>query len=55
MPSRAQARDKARKDFEKARKVREPLAKKLAEDPGFMDKLAHEVEELSAQVAALRT
>jgi hypothetical protein len=28
-----QAKDKARKDWEKVVKVREPLAKKLAEDP----------------------
>jgi len=49
------ARDKARKDFEKAKKVREPLAKKLAEDPQFLETLGREVAELTAQVAALKT
>ncbi|KAG2499369.1 hypothetical protein HYH03_002944 [Edaphochlamys debaryana] len=47
------AKDKARKDYEKAAKVREPLAKKLAEDPGALDKMRAELEELRQQLAAL--
>lgn len=47
-----QAVDKARKDLEKALKAREPLAKKLAEDPGFLQVLQAEVEALQAQLAA---
>jgi hypothetical protein len=39
--------------MEKARKVREPLVKKLAEDPGFLTKLREEVEALTQQLAAL--
>ncbi|KAG2442848.1 hypothetical protein HXX76_002927 [Chlamydomonas incerta] len=49
------AKDKARKDFEKAAKVREPLSKKLAEDPAALDKMKAEVEELRKQLAALGT
>jgi cysteinyl-tRNA synthetase len=49
----AQALDKARKDLEKARKVREPLNKKLAEDPQALHTLAAEVEGLRQQLAAL--
>ncbi len=48
-----QALDKARKDLEKARKVREPLTKKLAEDPKALDTMAAEVEALQQQLAAL--
>ena len=47
-----QALDKGRKDLEKVRKVREPLVKRLAEEPGFMEALAAEVAQLKAQVAA---
>eukprot|EP00879_Flechtneria_rotunda_P018102 GHRR01018980.1.p1 GENE.GHRR01018980.1~~GHRR01018980.1.p1 ORF type:complete len:272 (+),score=128.34 GHRR01018980.1:970-1785(+) len=47
------ARDKARKDLEKARKVREPLAKKLAEDPQALKTLRAEVQQLSQQLAAM--
>lgn len=53
--ARAQAKDKARKDYEKAAKVREPLSKKLAEDPAALDKMKAEVEELRQQLAALGT
>ena len=48
-----QALDKARKDMEKARKVREPLRKALAEDPATLTSLAAEVEQLQQQLAAL--
>lgn len=48
-----QSLDKARKDLEKARKVREPLTKKLAEDPQALDSLAAEVAELQQQLAAV--
>jgi len=48
-----QARDKARKDVDKVRKVREPLLKKLAEDPSFLEKMQAEVAVLTAQLAAL--
>lgn len=48
-----QAVDKARKDLEKARKVREPLTKKLAEDPQALTALAAEVEQLQQQLAAM--
>jgi cysteinyl-tRNA synthetase len=51
--SNLQALDKARKDLEKARKVREPLNKKLAEDPQALHTLAAEVEGLRQQLAAL--
>lgn len=48
------ALDKARKDFEKAKKVRVPLDKKVAEaGPGFLDDLRKEVEALEAQLVAL--
>ncbi|GLI68942.1 hypothetical protein VaNZ11_013467 [Volvox africanus] len=47
------AKDKARKDFEKAIKVREPLSKKLAEDPEALDKMRAEVEELRRQLEKL--
>lgn len=49
----AQALDKARKDLEKARKIREPLTKKLAEDSAALDKLAEEVRQLQEQLAQL--
>jgi hypothetical protein len=39
--------------MEKVRKVREPLAKKLAEDPEFLAKLRQEVDALAQQLAAL--
>lgn len=48
-----QAKDKARKDMDKARKLREPLAKKLAEDAAFLPKLQAEVDALAAALAAL--
>jgi cysteinyl-tRNA synthetase len=48
-----QAVDKARKDLEKASKVREPLTKKLAEDPQALTALAAEVEQLQQHLAAL--
>jgi len=51
----AKARDKARKDYEKAKKVREPLAKALAADPNLMATLDAEIEGLRAQLAALTT
>lgn len=41
--------------MEKALKVREPLAKRQAEDPGVLDKLRDEVAELTQQLAALGT
>ncbi|KAI8470955.1 MAG: hypothetical protein J3K34DRAFT_419036 [Monoraphidium minutum] len=47
------AADKARKDMDKARKLREPLAKRLAEDAAFLPKLQAEVEDLARQLAAL--
>eukprot|EP00195_Chlamydomonas_chlamydogama_P001473 CAMPEP_0202920984 /NCGR_PEP_ID=MMETSP1392-20130828/77139_1 /ASSEMBLY_ACC=CAM_ASM_000868 /TAXON_ID=225041 /ORGANISM="Chlamydomonas chlamydogama, Strain SAG 11-48b" /LENGTH=790 /DNA_ID=CAMNT_0049614513 /DNA_START=176 /DNA_END=2548 /DNA_ORIENTATION=+ len=47
------AKDKAKKDLEKARKVLEPLTKKQAEDPAFMDKLAAEIEAINGQLAKL--
>lgn len=50
-----QAKDKSNKDFEKAKKVLEPLSKKLAEDPAFMTKLAGEVDELTKQIQGLST
>lgn len=43
-------RDKARKDLEKARKITEPLVKKLAEDPDFMGKLTADIEQLGKQI-----
>ncbi|WIA42642.1 hypothetical protein OEZ86_008612 [Tetradesmus obliquus] len=49
------AKDKARKDLEKARKVREPLTKKLAEDPNALAALEAEVAELTAQIAAMQS
>jgi cysteinyl-tRNA synthetase len=49
------AKDKAKKEADKARKVREPLAKRLAEDPGFLGVLGEEVEALRRQLAALDT
>uniref|UniRef100_A0A383W906 cysteine--tRNA ligase n=1 Tax=Tetradesmus obliquus TaxID=3088 RepID=A0A383W906_TETOB len=48
------AKDKARKDLEKARKVREPLTKKLAEDPNALAAMEAEVAELTAQIAAMQ-
>jgi len=46
--------DKARKDWEKAVKLREPLAKKRAEEgDDFLARMQAEVEELAARVAAL--
>ncbi|EFJ42921.1 hypothetical protein VOLCADRAFT_119246, partial [Volvox carteri f. nagariensis] len=49
------AKDKARKDFEKAVKVREPLTKKLAEDPQALDSMRAELEDLRKQLEALST
>ncbi len=48
-----QAKDKARKDLEKAQKMLEPLAKKRAEDPDFMAKLGEEIASLRKQLADL--
>jgi len=45
--------EKARKDVEKAEKVRAPLRKKLEDDPEFLTKLSAEVELLSAELAAM--
>ncbi len=50
---RAQTKDKARKDFEKALKVREPLIKKLAEDPEALAKMRAELEDLRQQLGSL--
>jgi hypothetical protein len=47
-----QALDKGRKDLEKVRKVREPLVKRLAEEPGFMEALAGEIAQLKEQISA---
>ncbi|MEW5303562.1 MAG: hypothetical protein WDW36_006242 [Sanguina aurantia] len=49
------AADKAAKEHEKALKVREPLARRLAEEPQALELLAAEVEALTAQLAALAT
>ncbi len=49
-----QGADKMRKDVDKARKVREPLAKKWAEAPNFLQTLSTEVEGLRQQLSALR-
>jgi hypothetical protein len=46
------AKDKAMKDFDKAKKVLEPLAKKINDDPAFMDKLTQEIAEIQAQIKA---
>jgi hypothetical protein len=51
----AQAKDKAKKDLDKARKVLEPLAKKRADDPDFLAKLVAEVEALTQQLAKMDT
>ncbi|GFH31790.1 tRNA-synt_1e domain-containing protein, partial [Haematococcus lacustris] len=47
------AKDKARKEFEKAKKVREPLVKKLAEEPTFFENLQSEILTLQAQLQQL--
>jgi cysteinyl-tRNA synthetase len=47
------ALSKAKKDVDKAAKVRAPLEKKLQEEPQFMAKLQEEVERLTAEVAAM--
>ncbi|KAJ9527314.1 hypothetical protein QJQ45_025542 [Haematococcus lacustris] len=47
------AKDKARKEFEKAKKVREPLVKKLAEEPTFLENLRSEILTLQAQLQQL--
>ena len=49
-----QAKAKAKKDLEKARKVREPLTKKLAEEPAALDTLAAEMAELTKQLEAMQ-
>jgi cysteinyl-tRNA synthetase len=48
-----QAKDKARKDLEKVRKVREPLTKKLAEDPDALGKLAADVQQLQQELETM--
>ncbi|KAF8056247.1 CARS1 [Scenedesmus sp. PABB004] len=52
-PLEGKAREKGRKDLEKVRKVREPLAKRLAEDPNALAALEAEVADLTAQLAAM--
>ncbi|KAJ9527318.1 hypothetical protein QJQ45_025537 [Haematococcus lacustris] len=47
------AKDKARKEFERAKKVREPLVKKLAEEPTFLENLQSEILTLQAQLQQL--
>lgn len=47
------AKDKARKEWEKAVKIREPLAAKLEADPDFLRTLRSEVEDLKTQLAAM--
>lgn len=47
------AKDKARKEWEKLKKVREPLLVKQAEDPGFMNKMQGELVELTQQLEGL--
>lgn len=49
------AKDKARKDVEKAKKVLDPLTKKLVEDPEFMKKLSSEIEDINQQILRLRS
>jgi cysteinyl-tRNA synthetase len=51
--NRPQALDKARKDLDKARRAREPLTKRLAEDPAVLASLAAEIQELTQQLGAL--
>lgn len=46
-------KDKAMKDFDKAKKVLEPLTKKMNEDPGFMEKLSSEISEMQTQLKTL--
>lgn len=48
-----QAKDKALKDVEKAAKVRQPLAKKLQEDPNALDNMA-KVDKILRQILLLR-
>eukprot|EP00878_Enallax_costatus_P002111 GHUV01002279.1.p1 GENE.GHUV01002279.1~~GHUV01002279.1.p1 ORF type:complete len:785 (+),score=272.34 GHUV01002279.1:146-2500(+) len=48
------AKAKAKKDLEKARKVREPLTRKLAEDPAALEILAAEIAELFKQLEAMQ-
>ena len=45
--------DKAKKDVEKAAKVRAPLQKKIEENPAFLESLKAEVDELTAELAAM--
>lgn len=47
------ARDKAKKEVDKARKVREPLTKKLEQEPDFMAKLEAEIAALAQQLKGL--
>ena len=47
------SKDKAMKDFEKAKKVLEPLSKKLIEDPGFMEKLSADIAEIQSQLKSM--
>lgn len=48
----AKAKDKAKKEVEKAKKAREPLVKKLAEDPQYLNTLSKEIEALRTQLEA---
>lgn len=48
-----QAKDKARKEVEKAMKIREPLAKKMAQDPDCLNTLEAEISALKAQLEAM--
>ena len=45
--------ERAKKDVEKAAKVRAPLQKKLEDDPFFLEKLKAEVDELASELADL--
>jgi Skp family chaperone for outer membrane proteins len=53
-PLEGKALDKARKEWEKAVKLREPLAKKRAEEgDDFLARMQAEVDELAAKLAAM--
>ena len=45
--------DKAKKEAEKQRKVRAPLEKKLADDPGFLVALREEVERMTKELEGI--
>lgn len=52
-PLDGKALEKAKKDVEKAAKIRAPLGKKLDEDPKFLESLAAEVEAMTRELAAM--